>query len=147
MTSYSFYETSILPLEKVIPKLLHKIFITTGKPILLLTRNAAETSAYDKLLWSFSSTTFLPHGTLKDSKDHYANILVSENIVNDNQAEILLAFQPVEDSFAGQFKKVIYVYQQSSKDQGFFRNLHKMEKDKPGTKFWQQDKAGKWEMF
>lgn len=147
MTSYSFYETGATTYNKAVPGLLFKIYETLNKPLMLLTADTESTKNFDKLLWSFSPNKFLPHGTPKDSPEHYAPLLVSDNLENSNDAEILVSTCPIPDEFATNFKKVIFVYPETSDDKKYYSNIFEQEKSQPGTKFWKQDQQGKWSMI
>lgn len=145
MTSYSFYQSLDSAYEKAVCNLAFKIFETTGKAILLLTESAEQTKIFDNLLWSFSSTKFLPHGTSFDPETHYQHLLVHDQYENLNKAEILLTEHKIAEDFAANFKKVIYIYKQDSKDLNFINDLLNQQKSNQKTKIFKQLANGKWE--
>ncbi len=70
MNETRFYELSHGAIEKALPQLLYKIYDNMAKPILLLLNDVNMVNSYNKLLWSFSSNKFLPHGTKNNSIEH-----------------------------------------------------------------------------
>jgi DNA polymerase-3 subunit chi len=145
MTSYSFYQISKSPIDKIIPSLLFKIYSTLKKPMIFIVE-AEEVEKYDELFWSFSTNKFLPHGTENDSEEYYKYLLITAKNQNINNSEILIAKQEVSDELAQQFKKVIYVFDEDNNSAKIFKAKYESEKlAKPkNTKFWLQDEKGKW---
>ncbi len=105
----TFYHFTSVPLVKGIPSLLKKIY-DTGKNILLLCRDSAELEEFDKLLWSFSTKIFLPHGTAKDQYPEAQPIFLDVKINDINKPKILVSFTDVLDQEMEKFESLIFVY-------------------------------------
>ena len=145
MTSYSFYQISKSPIDKIVPSLLFKIYSTLKKPMTFIVE-VDEVKKYDDLFWNFSTNKFLPHGTENDSKEYYKYLLITAKNQNINNSEILIVKDEISNEFAKNFKKVIYLFDENHRSADAFRAKYKAEKAvKPtNTKFWQQDEKGKW---
>jgi DNA polymerase-3 subunit chi len=138
-----FYEVSQTSNEKVIPPLLYKIYEQLEDNILLLLKDEDEIAIYDKLLWVFSSNKFLPHGTKKDSKDHYKRVFLTNREENLNQANIILTNKLANPEFLQKFSKQIFVFNKQHNDK--YINYYQQLKDQANSiDYWQQDAAGKW---
>ena len=138
-----FYEVSQTSTEKVIPPLLYKIYEQLKDNIILLLQNDEEITIYDKLLWVFSSNKFLPHGTKKDSKDHYKRIFLTATEENLNNAKIIITNKLANQEFLQKFSKQIFVFNKQNNSE--YINYYKQLKAQANsTDYWQQDAAGKW---
>lgn len=138
-----FYEISQTSSEKVIPPLLYKIYEQLTDNILLLLSNKEEIAIYDKLLWVFSSNKFLPHGTKKDSKDHYQRILLTEIEENLNDAKIILTNKLADPQFLNKFSKQIFIF--NKQDNSKYLDYYTAVKIAANSvDYWQQDAIGKW---
>lgn len=146
MNSFSFYQISKSPIDKVLPSLLFKIYSTLKRPMLLIVESE-DVKKYDELLWSFSTNKFLPHGTEADAKDYYKYLLITDKKQNINKADILMSMHEIPDEFAQEFKKVIYIFDQTHPNISRFKAKYSKEKEmKPKkTLYWFQDEKGKWQ--
>ena len=144
MSETRFYELSNTTLEKSVPQLLYKIYDNTAKPILLLLDNQEEINKYDKLLWSFSSNKFLPHGTKEQGKESIKPLFLTNLEENLNEAEILVSTKKINSQdFETSFKQTIYIFNKELNTD--FINLFRSHKEANlKTTYWQQDASGKW---
>jgi DNA polymerase-3 subunit chi len=147
----TFYHFTSVPLVKGIPSLLKKIY-DTGKNILLLCRDDAELEEFDKLLWSFSTKIFLPHGTAKDQYPEEQPIFLDLKINDINKPKILVSFTDVVDKEMEKFESVIFVFFGNNQDQNvseMYDRFSAIQSDKKiRVKFWSQDlSTGKWQQI
>lgn len=144
----NFYHFTSVPLLKAVPSLLKKVY-DTKKHILVLCRSEEELEEFDKYLWSFSTKTFLPHGTAKDGQPEEQPIFLSTQIVKDNSPRVLLSFIDVKEEDIQNFESVVLVFF-GNKNEEFVDSMYKKySKIKSGrkiqVKFWSQDvSTGKW---
>ncbi len=87
----SLYQLTTHPLEKVLPKILEKVY-GGGLRALVVTDSLDRMRALNASLWTYSSGAFLPHGmdddkTL-DPKDN--PVWLTLEIDNKNKAEVLV---------------------------------------------------------
>ena len=144
MESVRFYELSHTPIEKVLPQLLYKAYDKLEKSTLLLLENQDQITLYNKLLWTFSSNKFLPHGTKDDSETHYTPLLLTTDEDNLNNAETLVSTKiPANANFSDDFKQQIYVFSQND-NKSFLDNYHQLKENNIATSYYQQDAQGKW---
>ena len=88
MTRFDFYHLQELPLEKALPKLCEKAYMT-GKNIKILVGNEERVEFINSLLWTYNEESFLPHGSKKDGFAEEQPIFISANETNENNAKIL----------------------------------------------------------
>ena len=138
-----FYELSQVTAQKAVPQLLYKIYEQMQKKIFLLLEDSEQVAIYDKLLWVFSSNKFLPHGTIKDSKEHYEQLLISDQEENLNQAEVILTTKLPNTNFLEQFAKQIFIFNIAD-NAAYIKYFQTLKNNNVKVNYWQQDKIGKW---
>lgn len=144
MNETRFYELSHGAIEKALPQLLYKIYDNMAKPILLLLNDVNMVNSYNKLLWSFSSNKFLPHGTKHNSIEHIKPLFLTDQEENLNNAEILVSTViPQDEKFSTNFKQRIFMFNKEASTEfiNIFRNL---KGNNAKATYWQQDALGKW---
>lgn len=84
-----FYEFSFAPLEKILPKLLEKIY-DQGQRIVIFFEDPEYLKNLNTVLWTYSTLAFLPHGSDQEGwdnpKDH--PIWLTTSLKNENEAQV-----------------------------------------------------------
>lgn len=75
-------------LDKIVFSLAQKCFSKNLRTLIIVTSEMIE--HFDQILWSYSKSEFLPHGTYKDSQPALQPILINDKLDNINKAEVLL---------------------------------------------------------
>lgn len=89
MASVQFYHLTATPLDRALPKLLEKA-VATGHRVLLVERENEVRQHLNQILWTYSTLSFLPHGTPEEAKPERQPVLLSPKQENLNNADILL---------------------------------------------------------
>lgn len=87
--SINFYCTLTELFNQTLCKLLEKCYSTSLNTITLVDEKKTE-EAINNTLWSFSSTSFIPHGCSIDPEPSSQPIYITTNYENPNQAKILV---------------------------------------------------------
>lgn len=61
-------------------QLAHKVF-KMGNPVVVRTKDPAESRLMDDLMWTYSDSSFLPHAMLDDSTDSDTPVIIGHNIM------------------------------------------------------------------
>ncbi|MHA1558942.1 MAG: DNA polymerase III subunit chi [Alphaproteobacteria bacterium] len=87
----TFYQLTVSPFEKVLPKILEKI-CCEGKRAVILCDSEERVSFIDSFLWTYSKDEFLPHGTKKTPfKTHTRHpVWITCDFENPNNSEVLI---------------------------------------------------------
>lgn len=56
-----FYHLTTRPLDRVLPQIAERV-LASGDRLLIVTGDEAQRTALDRLLWTYSPDSFLPHG-------------------------------------------------------------------------------------
>lgn len=147
MTRIDFYHLQTQGLDNVLPKLVEKAY-DTGKNIKIKIGNEERIEFINSLLWTFSDTSFIPHGSKKDGFADLQPIWLTSNNDNPNNASILFL---VDGANAGvdevtSFERVINIFDGNDpssleKARNFWKEL---KSNNIETFYWQQDSSGKW---
>jgi len=114
VTAVQFYHLTTTPLERALPKLVEKAY-ATGKRVLLVDETE-RLESLNQLLWTYSTITFLPHGSVKDPLPEEQPILLAPTPANTNHAEILLVTDGTQVSHTEPFSRVLDIFDGNDKE-------------------------------
>lgn len=139
----AFYQLSNTPVERALPKLIEKIY-GSGLRVLVHCSSQQQLESLNAVLWTYSSTAFLPHGYQGDPNHH--PIWLSLSPENMNKADILITLHGAIIAKESSFHKILDMFDgldpealQSARE----RYLHYKQLDYSLT-FWKQDPSGTW---
>lgn len=110
MTEVSFYHLQLEPLEQALPRLLDKVN-ERGMRALVRLKDEDLRDLLDGALWTFSPSSFLPHGT--DVGDHVAQqpvLLTQEQSGNANAAVVLVLLEDSDAEDVADFERCLYMF-------------------------------------
>ena len=146
MERIDFYHLQDQSLDAVLPKLLEKAY-ETKKNIKLKVGNAERVEFVNSLLWTYSDTAFIPHGSAKDGNASLQPVFVSADDENPNGAEFLFLVDGalVDMETLKGFRRVFNIFDGTSAEaleqaRSFWKSL----KDEEGELNYWQFKSGAW---
>lgn len=139
MPEISCYYHCYSPIEKVLPKLLEKV-LQVGKRAVVCTGNRDHLAEVDKLLWTYSKSELLPHGTEEDGNAEYQPIWVTTKEENPNAADFLFILGNQQPSNLEKFERVFVV--SDNWDVEYKQWLKALPYSKT---FWKEEGRGGWE--
>lgn len=148
MSRVDFYHLQNQKLEDVLPKLLAKAY-ETGKPIAVKVGNEERVEFLNAWLWSFSDTSFLPHGSKKDGFGDMQPIWLTTGDDFPNQAEFLFLVDGArcEPEQLSRFARVFNIFDGANPEslnqaRGFWKEL---KQNAAEVFYWQQSENGGWQ--
>ena len=146
-TRIDFYHLQTKKLPEILPVLVEKAY-STKQRIKILISNDDLLHKINELLWVYNQTSFLPHGTNKDSFADAQPIYLSTSDENPNKAEIifLVGSAKLEVSSLNDYKRIINIFDGNSDSELKFAREYWKELKETGAelKYWQQENSGKW---
>lgn len=141
-----FYHITKGEMSSVVIQLLQKIYASQKKAVLLV-KTPEEMHFYDEILWTYSSDSFLPHGTKDDSFPENQPCCITDTVQNPTSAEMLLLIEPVAWESFDDYQRMIVLFSDKNNQavinaREIWKNLK--EKNENMT-YWFQNDAGKWE--
>lgn len=94
--------------ETTVCKLAHKAF-HLGHEIYILTANADESTQLDRLLWTFSAGSFIPHGLNTVGLDSSMRVIIGDNEPPESCQDVLISLTATVPRFFDRFKRVVDV--------------------------------------
>ena len=89
MTTIQFYHLTATQLDRALPKLMEKA-LAGGFRSLIVTDTPERADYLDDVLWTYDASSFLPHGTAKNSKAAAQPVLISTEMETANHASLLV---------------------------------------------------------
>lgn len=144
----SFYHLTTHPLEKVLPKILEKVY-GGGLRALVLIDTAEQMQALNASLWTYSSGAFLPHGMdgskLYDPAENPIWLTLEPNNKNNASVLVLTGAQSIND--LSSYRRCVHIFDgndpsalTSAQEQ---RNRY--QKNGHPIVYWKQSLNGNWD--
>lgn len=148
MTRIDFYHLQNQKLEEVLPKLLEKAY-DTNKRIVIKIGNQERVEFINGLLWSYSETSFIPHGSKKDGFAEQQPIWLTSDDNNPNNAEFLFLVDgaKIDLSKTLEFERIFNIFDGNVEDslqqaREFWKELKTAQAE---LFYWQQNNSGIWQ--
>ncbi len=104
MTAIDFYTHVASPLD-VAARIVAKAWAQHGS-VRVLTADAAATAALDRLLWTQSALSFIPHCRLAGANASETPVIVDDALEHDGPAAVLINLHPQTPPFFSRFERV-----------------------------------------
>ncbi len=142
MTQVDFYQLTRDPPEQVLPPIAQKILDSGGR-LLIVCADQGQMDGISAGLWGWKAESFLGHGMAGDALEKDQPILLSEQAVAANGAQMVALADGVWRDDALVFERAFYLFPPDKTDNA--RDAWRALADKDGVmrKYWKQD-GGKW---
>ncbi len=109
MTDWSFYHLTRSPLEVALPKLLERVVAANLRAVVLF-GSEERVEAFNALLWTYESASFLPHGTVKEGMAARQPIWLTAEDENPNRADVAVLTEGVSVANPGGFTRILDIF-------------------------------------
>ena len=139
-----FYHLTTMAVERALPKIAEKI-IGNGGRLLVVAESATQRQALDRLLWTYSPESFLPHGEAGGADDAAQPVLLSGSTVAANAARNIALVDGVWRDAALEFDRAFHFFDADRIAEA--RTAWKALADRDGVtrNYWKQNDDGRWE--
>lgn len=146
MIEISLYHLTTTPVEKVLPKLLEKV-VASGKRGLVLAGSEERVESLNAALWTYSSGSFLPHGTRKDGFAGHQPIWLSTTVDNPNNADILVLTDGMDVPALDNFERCIDIFDGLDEEAVTLakKRIQHYNNNGHNVTYWRQGPKGTWE--
>jgi DNA polymerase-3 subunit chi len=147
MAVVNFYHMTKNTLEEVLPRLLEKVIQNNHRAVVLVD-NDAYLEELDKVLWTYTPLSFLPHGTTKDLAPELQPIFLTTTLINPNEADVLVLTSDMAVDDVSPFERCLDLFNGRNTESTEKARLRwKAYKDAGHTvTYWRQGDQGKWEL-
>ena len=138
-----FYHLTATPLERALPSIAQRV-VAAGGRLLVVSEDAGQRGAIDRLLWTYAPDSFLPHGQAGEGDEGDQPVLISgvpdpansaRNIalIDGRWRDEALAFDRAFHFFDGErIAEARAAWKAFAAHEGVERN------------YWKQDESGRW---
>lgn len=135
MTRVDFYilpETAKRTSDQVLCSLTGKAW-KQGKKVYIHTESANRATALDNLLWTFSDTSFLPHGQIDQTDLEKTPVLIGHVDPPTDLHDIMINMTGSVPLFFARFDRLIEIVDQASADREQARERYRFYKERGYT--------------
>ena len=144
MTEIRFYHLQQTPLERALPSIAQRV-VAGGGQLLIVSSDEAQRDAIDRLLWSYSPESFLPHGQAGGDDDAAQLILIADKAEPTNQAANIALIDGQWREEALRFDRAFHFFDADRIADARIAWKSLADRDGVERRYWKQDDAGKWE--
>ncbi len=139
-----FYHLTATPLDRALPGIAQRV-LSSGERLLIVSENEAQRGAIDRLLWTFSAESFLPHGQAGEGDEAGQPVLIAPAADPANGARHIALVDGRWRDEALQFERAFHFF--DGDNVAAAREAWKGLKGRDGIerRYWKQDDHGKWE--
>ena len=146
MTDYGFYHLTKSSLDQALPRLLEKAH-ASGARITVRCTTPERLDQLDRLLWTYRTDAFLPHGTKADGHAEHQPIWLTTATDRPNAATILVIVDAAPADDATAFARVLELFDGRDPDAvAAARARWRWAEGRGMTRvYWQQNERGGWQ--
>jgi len=138
-----FYHLTVTPLDRALPSIAQRV-VASGGRLLVVSDDAAQRTAIDRLLWTFAPDSFLPHGQAGSEDDAGQPVLISEAPVPANAARNIALIDGRWRDEALDFDRAFHFFdgERILEAREAWKSLG--TRDGVERNYWKQDDNGRW---
>jgi DNA polymerase-3 subunit chi len=139
-----FYHLTMMPLERALPQICEKV-VATGGRLLIVAADDQLRANLDRLLWSYSADSFLPHAQIGGGAEPAQPILLAPDIDAANGARNIAIADGEWRDGALDFDRAFFFFDEARI--GPARQAWKALKGRDGvdSRYWKHNEHGRWE--
>lgn len=139
-----FYHLTRMPLERALPQIAAKV-VASGARLLIVAADEEQRVALDRMLWSYTADSFLPHARAGGATDDRQPILIAGDIAPANGARHVALVDGLWRAAVLDFDRAFHFF-----DEDHIRPAREAWKelasrDGVERRYWKQNDAGRWE--
>ncbi|WP_068312332.1 DNA polymerase III subunit chi [Polycladidibacter hongkongensis] len=146
MSDVFFYQLSLFPLDKVLPKLLEKC-LERDWQVAVQFGSKERCDAMNSYLWTYAEDGFLPHGTKEDGHPEFQPIYLTHESDNPNDAMVRFVVDRAPMPDPASYQRVVYIFDGSDQEalveaRAQWKALKDTEHE---LTYWAQTQNGGWD--
>lgn len=138
-----FYHLTRQPLEQILPRLAERV-VAGGGRLLIVSSDAPQRAALDRLLWDYAADSFLPHAQTGAGDDAAQPVLIAPEPVAGNAARNILIADAQWRDAALEFDRAFHLFDESCIDAARAAWKGLAGRDAVERRYWKQGARG-WE--
>lgn len=138
-----FYHLTATPLERALPRIAERV-VEGGNRLLVVAAEAQQRAALDRLLWTYSADSFLPHAEAGAGEDDRQAVLIAPDLAQGPGLTHVALVDGLWRDGATAFDRAFHFFDESHVAAA--RAAWKSLADREGVerRYWKQDEGGRW---
>ncbi|AOH86137.1 DNA polymerase III subunit chi [Sphingomonas panacis] len=139
-----FYHLTVTPLERALPQIAEKVLASGGR-LLIVSESEAQRAALDRLLWTYTPESFLPHAQAGAGDDAAQPVLIAPAPEPANAARNVAIVDGVWRDAALGFDRAFHFFDEDRivEARAAWRELG--DQGAVERRYWKQNDSGRWE--
>ncbi len=139
-----FYHLTITPLDRALPRIAERI-VGDGGRLLVVAGGEDQRRHLDRLLWSYSPDSFLPHAEAGGSDDGDQPVLIASDVVPANAARHVALVDGVWRDEALAFDRAFHFFDDDRIQEARVAWKNLAGREDVERRYWKQGETGRWE--
>lgn len=139
-----FYHLTRSPLDRVLPRIADRI-VSEGGRLLIVVRDDTQAAAIDKLLWTYSPDSFLPHAIGGAGDDSAQPVLIAMATEAGNSARHIALVDGQWRDEALNFDRAFHFFDETMIVEARAAWKALADREDVQRRYWKQSDTGGWE--
>lgn len=139
-----FYHLTQQPLDRVLPRIAERV-VEGGGRLLVVADSEEQRATIDRLLWTYTPESFLPHALADGDGDTAQPILIAADPATANSARNIALADGVWRDEALTFERAFHFFDADRIAEARIAWKSLAERDGIERRYWKQNDAGRWE--
>lgn len=136
-----FYHLTLRPLERALPQIAEKV-LAGGARLLVVSGDAGQRAALDRLLWTYAPDSFLPHGLAGEEGEARQPVLIGSEPVAANGARMIAIVDGEWRDAALGFDRAFHFFDEGNVTAARAAWKALAERDGIERRYWKQTERG-----
>ena len=135
------------PLDRVLPRIAERV-VATGGRLLIVAEPEEQRVALDRLLWSYTPESFLPHAQAGSNDDAAQPILIADDIPETAPANAARNVAIVDGRWRDltlSFDRAFHIFDDEAIREARLAWKALADRDGVERRYWKQNESGRWE--
>ncbi|MGK6319792.1 DNA polymerase III subunit chi [Sphingomonas sp. DT-204] len=139
-----FYHLTIAPLERVLPRIAERV-VEGGGRLLIVAEGEAQRAGLDRLLWTYSPESFLPHAQAGNGDESAQPVLIAAAAEAGNGARNVALADGIWREEALGFDRTFHFFDADSVAAARLAWKELAGREGVERRYWKQDENGRWQ--
>ena len=139
-----FYHLTTMPLARALPQIAARV-VADGGRLLIVAEALEQRAAIDRLLWTYTADSFLPHAQLGAGDDTAQPVLIAPDVNAANGARFVAIIDGQWRDDALDFERAFHFFDDERIREARLAWKGLAERGAVERRYWKQNEAGRWE--
>jgi len=139
-----FYHLTVMPLARALPQIAARV-VGQGGRLLIVAAADDRRDAIDRMLWTYTPDSFLPHAQRGAGYDHSQPVLIAGDVDAANGARFIALADGIWRDDALDFDRAFHFFDDEAIREARVAWKALATREAVERRYWKQNDAGRWE--